>query len=187
MWLFQKKNHLPSSSSLKGQDPLHQLEPGSNCRICPATNLHRGVHLSQSHGPLEEVHQGVCMHNTAPKWVSQQGRGQQVVRVGVAYQGCHGSFWSIEAGMHDHSHYGCFLTTQNCSCWRLMQCCWRSRQMGSITPLPMAAGPWCHMRRAITQPNASFWHSNGQLQTMLKSTCPTSHLWCGWIITHLCT
>ena len=40
------------------------------------------------------------------------------------------------------------LNTPSCSCWRLLhpkmdwgQCCWRSRQTGSTTPLPMAAGP----------------------------------------------
>ena len=55
------------------------------------------------------------------------------------------------------------LTTLNHSCWRLMcprmdwgQCCCRSRQMGSTTPSPMAAGPLHLMRRTTTQLSSSF-------------------------------
>ena len=101
--------------------------------------------------------------------------------------GCHspGMPWrpSRHWSRHAWQHLSwCFLTTPNQSCWRLMhpkrdwgQCCHRSRQTGSITLLPMAAGPWCHTRKIITPPNLSFWHWSGQLQSTLKSICPTSH------------
>ena len=70
--------------------------------------------------------------------------------------------WSRHAWQHPT---WCSLTTPTHSCWRLMypkmdwgQCCHRSRQTGSITLFPMAAGPWCHMRKIITPPNLSVWH-----------------------------
>ena len=77
MWLFQKQNHLPSSLSLKGWGPPQQPEPRSNCRMCPTMIIHRGACFSWSGGPLQEVHQGICMHCTAPQQVSCWGRGQQ--------------------------------------------------------------------------------------------------------------
>ena len=50
------------------------------------------------------------------------------------------------------------LATLNYFCWRLMhprmdrgQCCCRSKQMGSTSPSPMAAGPLHLMRRTTTQ------------------------------------
>ena len=63
------------------------------------------------------------------------------------------------------------------------QCCCSSRQTGGTTPLPMAAGPWHHKRR-LNQTQVSGIKMGSYT---LKSTCPTSHLWCGQIITHSCT
>ena len=131
---------------------------------------------------------------TQPQWVSHWGRGQQEVREGVTHKGCHGSFQSIETGLLDSSHIGvCWLHQTIPAGDQYIQILIR----GSVVtkagrqvvppPLPMAAEPWGHIRRAITQPNLNFWHSNGQLQITLKTIYPTSHLWCGWIIIHLCT
>ena len=106
MWLFQEQNHLPSSSSLKRWGLPQQLKPRSNCRMCSTTDIHRCPHISWSGGPLQKVPQGVCVHSAAPQWVSCWGRGQQEVRVGVAYRGGHKGFQSIETGVHDSSLLG---------------------------------------------------------------------------------
>ena len=54
--------------------------------------------------------------------------------------------------------------------------------------------PIAYGSRALT-PHEKNYHStkleflalNGQLQNTLKSTCPTNHLWYGWMIIHLHT
>ena len=61
---FQKQNHLPSPLSFKGWGPSYELKPGSNCRMCPASNLHRGTYLSQPGGSLQKVHQRVHLNHT---------------------------------------------------------------------------------------------------------------------------
>ena len=81
---IREQNHLSSSLNLKGWGMPQQLESRSNHRMCSASNLHRGVHLSQPSGPLK-VHQRVCMHCTTTQWVPCWGRGQQEVG---SWNGC---------------------------------------------------------------------------------------------------
>ena len=64
------------------------------------------------------------------------------------------------------------------------QCYCRSRQMGDTTLLPMEAEPVCLMRRTTTQLSSKSKHWSGQLQSISKSTCPTSLSWWGWITIH---
>ena len=101
---------------------------------------------------------------------------------------CHSPRMPWKLLKHSNRHawqllFWCLLTIPNHSCWRLMhpkmdlgQCCHRSKQTGGTILFPMAAEPWCHTRRTIIQPNLNFWCWNGQLQSTLKSTFPTSHL-----------
>ena len=42
-----------------------------------------------------------------------------------------------------------------------------------------------HARKIITPPNSGFWHDKvGSYRALYRSTCPTSHFWCGQIIIH---
>ena len=53
---FQRGDQLSGASGPQGRCATQQFEFESNCRMCTAPNLHRGVCLSQPHGPLLMVH-----------------------------------------------------------------------------------------------------------------------------------
>ena len=104
--------------------------------------IKRFVHIAQ---PLSE-------------YLMREGASRKF-REGVTHQGCHGSFLSIETGVHDSCHIGvCWLHQtipvgdQCVQRWIGGWCCHRSRQMGSTTPLPYGS-------RVLT-PHKENYHSS---------------------------
>ena len=109
--LFPEWNYLPSSLSLEGWGLPQWLKPESNCRMCPATNIHQGAPFSQSGGPLQEVHQegSHALHQALCEYLTGEGASRKS-ELGVTHQGCHEGLWGIETCMHDSTHPGvCWL------------------------------------------------------------------------------
>ena len=164
MWFFQEWNHLPSSLSLERWGQPQQLKPRSNHRVCPTTDIHRGACFSQSCGPLQKVHQGVCAHTTAPQGVPCWGRGQQEVRGVSLTEDTIKAFKALKQTcmtapiLVSFDYTKPFLLETDVSKDGLGWCCHRNKHTGGTTPLPMPAEPCCHTRKTITQPNLSFWH-----------------------------
>ena len=129
-----------------------------------------------------------CIAQPLSEYLAGEGASREV-GVGVTYRGCHEGFWSVETGMHDSSHLGVHWLHQTIPVGDWCVPRWIG---GSVVT---EAGRWAVSSHCLWQqsPDATWedlllnqtWVSgikNWQLLSTLKSTCPTHHLWCGWII-----
>ena len=163
MQLFQKRNHLSGTLNLQGWGcdtvtwTWKQLQNAHHlkltCRCMPFSvwwgtkgGSSKGLHTLNKHSA-----------NISPgKEPAGSQSGCHLQKMPWRFLKC----WSMHVWQ---PLFWLLLTTLNHSCWRLMhprmdwgQCCHRSRQMGSTTPLPIAAGPSHLMRRTTTQLSSSF-------------------------------
>ena len=106
-----------SATFLDMKSPIWHIESqGKNCDL--VTQIWKQLHNAHClkltprcmafwvGGPLQKVHQGLCIHCTATQWTFGWRRGQQEVRVSVTFRRCLEGFWGIETGMHDSSCFG---------------------------------------------------------------------------------
>ena len=119
MWRFQRWNYLPSPYSIEGWCLPQQYESKGNCRVCPSTDIHGGSFFSWPGGPLQEVHQRICMYCTAlSEYFTGEGASMKLEWVFLTKDAMEAFKALRQACMT--APILVFADYTNLSCWRLM-------------------------------------------------------------------